>query len=139
LDKEKRRHDGEEVEDSDEDIYDAEDEDEDEGKRKNLPGNDDPKLWQVRVKRNFERVAVIALLNKSIDFQRKGNPLYILSATCSDSTEGYIYVEAWKEANVREACAGLSFILNKFILVPTEEMPTIFENDKAQNNEVREY
>ncbi len=69
LEREKRRHDGEEVEDSDEDIYDAEEEDDDEVKRKYLPGNDDPKMWQVRVKRNFERQAVIALLNKSIDFQ----------------------------------------------------------------------
>ena len=33
-----------------------------------LPGIDDPKLWQVRVKRNFEKIAVMALLNKCIDF-----------------------------------------------------------------------
>ena len=37
-----------------------------------LPGIDDPRLWQVRVKKNFERVAVMALLNKCIDFARKG-------------------------------------------------------------------
>jgi hypothetical protein len=50
----------------------------------------------------------------------------ILSATCSDTTDGYIYVEAFKEIHVKEACAGLHFILNKFSLVPTEEMPLVY-------------
>ena len=91
-----------------------------------LPGISDPKLWQVRVKKNHERTAVIALLNKAMHFQSEGHPLNILSATCSDTTEGYIYVEAFREIAVRSACEGLSFILNKFILVPTEEMPIIY-------------
>ena len=34
----------------------------------NLPSAKDPKLWQVRVKKNFEKIAVMALLNKSMDF-----------------------------------------------------------------------
>ena len=83
-----------------------------------LQSVNDPKLWQVRVKKNCERIAVMALLNKSIDFSRQGKPLSILSATCSDATEGYVYVEAFKEIHVREATKGLHFILNKFILVP---------------------
>ena len=33
-----------------------------------LPGIRDPKMWQVRVKKNHERTAVIALLNKSMHF-----------------------------------------------------------------------
>ena len=66
-----------------------------------LPSVDDPMLWQVRVKRNHERIAVMALLNKCIDFQAKGSPLSILSVTSSDTTEGYIFVEAFKETHVR--------------------------------------
>lgn len=58
-------------------------------------------MWQVRVKKNFERTAVIALLNKAVHFEKIGNPLAILSATCSDTTEGYIYVEAFREIAVR--------------------------------------
>ena len=69
-----------------------------------LPSTRDAKLWQVRVKKNFEKVAVMALLNKSMDFARRGNPLSILSVTSSDSTEGYIYIEAFKEIHVKEAC-----------------------------------
>lgn len=83
-------------------------------------------LWQVRVKRNNERIAVVALLNKCIDFQAKGKPLSILSVTSSDTTEGYIFVEAFKETHVKQACEGLHFILNKYILVPTEEMPVVY-------------
>ena len=91
-----------------------------------LPSTRDPKLWQVRVKKNFEKMAVIALLNKSIDFARKGRPLSILSVTSSDSTEGYIFVEAFKEIHVKEACANLHFIFNQYILLPTEQMTSVY-------------
>ena len=77
-----------------------------------LPSTKDPKLWQVKTKKNFEKVAVMALLNKSIDFARQGRPLSILSVTSSDSTEGYIFVEAFKEIHVKEACKDLHFIFN---------------------------
>lgn len=66
-----------------------------------LPSVNDAKLWQVKVKKNFEKIACMALLNKCIDFQSKGNPLFILSATSSDSTEGWIYIEAFKEIHVK--------------------------------------
>jgi hypothetical protein len=62
-------------------------------------------------------MACIALLNKCAHFASIGQPLFIFSATSSDSTEGWIYVEAYKEIHVKDACAGLHFILNKFMLV----------------------
>lgn len=80
------------------------------GHQANLPSVDDPKLWQVRVKKKFERIACTALLKKSIDFAQKGNPLSILSATCSDTTEGFVFIEAFKEIHVRQAIGGLHFI-----------------------------
>jgi hypothetical protein len=43
----------------------------------------------------------MSLMNKSIDFASKGKPLAILSATCSENVEGFIYVEAFKEIHVR--------------------------------------
>lgn len=111
----------------------------DEEQQSKLPGLDDPRMWQVRVKKNHERTAVISLMNKSLYYQSIGQPLLILSATCSDTTEGYIYVEAFKDIHVKQACEGLNSILNKFILVPTEEMPVVFQNDKAKNSELREH
>ena len=89
-------------------------------KQQILPSIDDPKIWQVRVKKNFEKIAVMALLNKSIDFASKGRPLSILSATCSESTEGWIYVEAFKEVHIKQACQNLHFCFNKYILLPQE-------------------
>lgn len=69
--KERKREAGEEVEDSF-------DEEEDYGseiggdvvRQGLLPSVEDPKLWQVRVKRNHERIAVMSLLNKCIDYQQ---------------------------------------------------------------------
>jgi transcription elongation factor SPT5 len=71
----------------------------------------DPRLWQVRVKRGLERQVCMSLINKSIDFARKGHPLAILSTTSNENVEGYIYIEAFKEIHVREAVKGLSAIL----------------------------
>jgi hypothetical protein len=61
---------GEVFEDNDEDeLSDEEQEDYDmDDKQALLPSTDDPRLWQVRVKKNHERIAVIALLNKSIAY-----------------------------------------------------------------------
>lgn len=109
------------------------------GPQANLPSVDDPKLWQVKVKKKFERTACNALLRKSIDFATKGNPLMILSVTCSDATEGYVFIEAFKETHVRQACEGLHFMLNSYKMVPTEEMPVIFQIDKAKSNEIRKH
>jgi hypothetical protein len=57
--------------------------------------------------------------------------LSIISATCSENVEGFIYVEAFKEIHVVEAIKGLSVILGgRLILVQKEEMPGIYENGK---------
>lgn len=73
----------------------------DEDERQNLlPSVKDPSLWQVRVKRGSEKMAVLALMNKAIDFASRGSPLSILSATCVDTVEGFIYVEAFKQIHV---------------------------------------
>ena len=57
--------------------------------------------------------------------------------TSSDTTEGFIFVEAFKEIHVRQALEGLHFVLHKYLLVPTEEMPVVYQNDKAKNCELR--
>ena len=69
----------------------------------------------------------MSLINKSIDFAKKGKPLSILSATWSQNVEGFIYVEAFKEIHVHEAISGLSAILGgKAVLVDFSEMPGIY-------------
>jgi transcription elongation factor SPT5 len=69
----------------------------------------------------------MSLINKSIDFARKGTPLAILSATCNENVEGYIYIEAYREPHVREAIKGLSAILGgKLSLVELAERTAIY-------------
>ena len=62
---------GEDVESSEDQDYGSEEDVGDEVARQGLlPSVEDPKLWQVRVKKNHERMAVMALLNKCIDYQQ---------------------------------------------------------------------
>jgi transcription elongation factor SPT5 len=83
----------------------------------------------------MERQAVMQLMNKSIDFAQRGKHLSILSVTCTDKVEGYVYVEAFKDIHVREAVKGLSvFLGNKCMLVPAEEMTGIYQNERQTIN-----
>lgn len=130
-----RGEDGEE-----EDFSGEEDEgqyaDVDVAKKGMLPSTNDPSLWQVLVKRGYEKQACMALLNKSIEFARRGTPLSILSVTSSEQTEGYIFVEAFREVHVRQACENLFFCLHKMVMLPKEQMPDVYQNEKAKNNEL---
>ena len=74
-----------------------------------------------------------------MDFARRGNPLSILSVTSSDSTEGYIYIEAFKEIHVKEACEKLHFILNQYTLLPTDQMTSVYQHDKAKSNDIKQH
>jgi len=68
-----------------------------------LPSVNDPKLWQVRVKRGFERVAAMSLMNKMIDFAQNDRPFSILSASYIEKIENLVFVEAYKIESVRQA------------------------------------
>jgi len=68
----------------------------------------------------MEKIAVMALLNKSIDFAKRGKPLSILTATYCENTVGWIFVEAFKETHVRQAIQNLNFCLSTIIMLPIE-------------------
>ena len=99
----------------------------DQAKLNFLPSTNDPKLWQLKVKRGMERIATMAILNKCADFARRGKPLEILSATCADNVENYIYIEAFKKNHVFEAVNGLNFCLGKLEILSLSEMTKIYE------------
>lgn len=95
----------------------------------------DPRLWQVRVKRGCEKQATFQLMNKSIEFAKRGQHLSILSVTCTDKVEGFVFVEAFKDIHVKEAVKGLSSVLGgKVVQVSREEMPGIYQNEKQTVN-----
>jgi transcription elongation factor SPT5 len=62
----------------------------------------------------------------------------ILSAICFDSLKGYVYIEAFKEANVREAIQGISALReNSIKVVPISEMTHVFQYDKVQKVDIK--
>ncbi|ONK67786.1 uncharacterized protein A4U43_C05F3760 [Asparagus officinalis] len=88
-----------------------------------LPSVKDPKLWMVKCAIGHERETAICLMQKYIDRPE----LQIRSAIALDHLKNYIYVEADKEAHVKEACKGLRNIFNsaKVMLVPIKEMTDV--------------
>ncbi|KAI8526637.1 hypothetical protein RHMOL_Rhmol12G0011200 [Rhododendron molle] len=89
-----------------------------------LPSVRDPKFWMVKCKTGHEREAAVCLMQKYLD---KGSELQIRSAIALDHLKDYIYVEADKEAHVKEACKGMRLIHGntKITLVPIKEMTDV--------------
>ena len=73
----------------------------------------------------------MALMNKMISYASKGKPFAILSATHVENLENFIFVEAYKIENIREAIDGLSFCYMKIDILPLKEMTKIYENQDA--------
>eukprot|EP00252_Welwitschia_mirabilis_P027077 TRINITY_DN9158_c0_g1_i3.p1 TRINITY_DN9158_c0_g1~~TRINITY_DN9158_c0_g1_i3.p1 ORF type:complete len:1022 (-),score=279.00 TRINITY_DN9158_c0_g1_i3:488-3553(-) len=91
-----------------------------------LPSVKDPKLWMVKCAIGKEREAAVCLMQKFIDLQSQGTDLQIRSAIALDHLKGYLYVEADREAHVKEACKGLRNIFStKISLVPIKEMTDV--------------
>ncbi|KAM3244040.1 hypothetical protein ACQJBY_055757 [Aegilops geniculata] len=88
-----------------------------------LPSVKDPKLWMVKCAIGHERETALCLMQKFIDRQ----DLQIKSVVALEHLKNYIYVEAEKEAHVKEACKGLRNIFSsaKILLVPTKEMTDV--------------
>ncbi|KAF6140265.1 hypothetical protein GIB67_000313, partial [Kingdonia uniflora] len=54
-----------------------------------------------------ERYTSFCLIQKFADLQSIGTTLQIISVFSLERTKGYIYIEAYKECDVTEACKGL--------------------------------
>ena len=101
------------------------------------PTISDPKLWLIKVKPGKEKDAVNSLYHKFF-YNGKANALKILSAFTMDALKGYIYIEAFKDANVREAVAGISALReNSIKIVPLTQMTQIFSFDKLEKVDLK--
>ncbi|KAI3820090.1 hypothetical protein L1987_13948 [Smallanthus sonchifolius] len=89
-----------------------------------LPSVRDPKLWMVKCAIGHEREVAVCLMQKFMD---RGSELQIRSAIALDHLKNYIYIEADKEAHVKEACKGMRNIYtgSKILLVPIKEMTDV--------------
>ncbi|KAL6605991.1 hypothetical protein ACP70R_041644 [Stipagrostis hirtigluma subsp. patula] len=88
-----------------------------------LPSVKDPKLWMVKCAIGHERETAVCLMQKKADRP----DIQIISAVALDHLKNYIYIEAEKEAHVKEACKGLRNIYSsaKITLVPIKEMADV--------------
>jgi len=101
------------------------------------PKSTDPKPWQVKCRPGKEKECVLNLLHKFF-FSGKASNLKILSAFSIEALKGYIYVEAFKEANVREAIAGMSSLKeNSIKIFPNPEMVLVFNFDKLEKVDLK--
>lgn len=88
-----------------------------------LPSVKDPKLWMVKSLPGHERKVAASLMQKTLD---KGSELHIISAIALDHLKNYIYIEAYKEAHVKEACKGMRNIFARDVtMVPLKEMSNV--------------
>jgi len=87
------------------------------------PTENDPKLFMVRCKNGHEREAVICLLQKAHEMERRGMPLGVSCVVAPDHLKGCVYVESNRQDDVKTACQGLQ-ILTAWnpVLVPIAEM-----------------
>ena len=111
---------------------------------KNLlqPSIHDPKIWLIKTKIGKEKECVSYLFHKYIYYnnsvKNNNNNIKIFSAFCFDNLKGYIYIEAYKEANVREAILGNSnFRESSLRVVPMEEMTKIFDFDRFKKIDIK--
>ncbi|KAL6761443.1 global transcription factor [Haematococcus lacustris] len=105
------------------------------------PTPNDPKLWLIKTRPGCERELVVQLLSKHYSMSRQGGGLLIKSAVALDHLKGSVYVEADKEAHVREAIRGLRtvFVSKGVALVPLDEMvDAVTVNKKAKLSLARE-
>lgn len=104
------------------------------------PSISDPKLWMIKCKIGKERESVDTLFHKYFYYNKERDPtkIKILSVASFDSLKGYIYIEAYKEANVREAVMGVSTVRENTIkIVPINEMTSVFGFDKLQKIDIK--
>ncbi|CAN6233267.1 unnamed protein product [Urochloa humidicola] len=89
-----------------------------------LPSVKDPKLWMVKCAIGHERETAVCLMQKYID---KRPDIQIKSVVALEHLKNFIYIEAEKEAHVKEACKGLRNIIAsaKLTLVPIREMADV--------------
>lgn len=96
------------------------------------PSVADPKLWTVKCTPGEEKRLITQLMHKFI-IKQQDNPLQIFSVCSLDHLKGYIYVEAFKEAHVREAILHMDGIFPfKITLVPLKEMKDVLTVPKKK-------
>ena len=83
----------------------------------------DPKVWSVKEANNTEKTIVMQIMCKWAALAKTDTPISITSCYWNEQALGYIFIEAHKEAFVKEALAGLRGVYtSRMSLIPVREM-----------------
>jgi len=106
-----------------------------------LPTVDDPTIWALKCKPGKEREIVMAIMKRAEDRAATREPLQITSAfeRGASAMQGFIYVEARRQADVMEAVDGIAFAYPRMQggavgtkLIPVGEMPDLLKVRKSK-------
>eukprot|EP00730_Choanoeca_flexa_P019649 TRINITY_DN9605_c0_g2_i1.p1 TRINITY_DN9605_c0_g2~~TRINITY_DN9605_c0_g2_i1.p1 ORF type:complete len:1060 (+),score=333.57 TRINITY_DN9605_c0_g2_i1:51-3230(+) len=106
-----------------------------------LPKVTDPRLFMIKCAPGKEQEVAIQLMRKALDAAKRGEPLGIKSVVGypSKSVKGgnsYVYVEAYKQKQVKEAIDGLDALRYgqyKQDMVAIKDMPAILRVNRLNN------
>ncbi|KAF6171480.1 hypothetical protein GIB67_018004 [Kingdonia uniflora] len=93
------------------------------GRASLMPSSNDPIIWKVKCMVGRERQVAFCLIQKFVDLQSIGIKLKIVSVFSPEHIKGYIYIEAYKEVDILEACKGLCNIyVSRISRIPQNEV-----------------
>lgn len=102
----------------------------------------DPKIWMVRCKPGKEREIILQLMKRLSASRETRNPLQVTAAFEREGPmSGSIYVEAWNQQAVMDACDGVSFLYprTKVMMISAKEMPDLLRVKKDKEIEQGSY
>ncbi|KAJ6317426.1 hypothetical protein OIU76_013045 [Salix suchowensis] len=98
------------------------------------PSAMDPVIWKVKCMVGRERHSAFCLMQKFADLKSLGTKLQIISAFAIDHVKGFIYIEAYRQIDIIEACKGLcSIYSSRMAPVPKNEVSHLLSIRKSCN------
>ena len=99
------------------------------------PGVKDPNLWMVKCRIGEEKQTCMQLMRKFLAYQHHADrePLAIKSVVAPEGIRGYIYVEAYKQAHLKQAIEGIGALrmgTYKQHMIPIKEMTDVLRVQK---------
>mmetsp|Transcript_43192 Transcript_43192/g.93120 ORF Transcript_43192/g.93120 Transcript_43192/m.93120 type:complete len:1169 (+) Transcript_43192:156-3662(+) len=96
--------------------------------RQVVPLPQDPKLWRCKTFAD-ERQLCVSLMLKASEWLQQGKDVPISTVFYTNHQRGYLYVEAFREAEVRDFARGIRGISPwNIVVVPTAQMPLVFSS-----------
>ncbi|XP_074357445.1 protein RNA-directed DNA methylation 3-like isoform X2 [Apium graveolens] len=94
-----------------------------------------PIIWKVKCTVGREKHSTICLMQKFVEFQNLGKMLQIVSVFAMEHVKGFLYIEAYKQCDVYEACNGIcSTSPRGMVPVSEKELSRLFNVRRSSSN-----